>query len=266
MNQAYFKFRKKYYHQSTGTAMGNPLSPFVCNMYVGALEREISTHPNFPRFWRRYVDDVLAIVKRDKVNEVLDWLNSVDPNIKFTCMEEENGCIPFLDIEICRNGRQFDFKVYRKPTSTDRFITNSSFHAPNQKSAAFHTMVFRLCNLPLTESNFKDELDHIKKVAVINGFCPDIVERMVEKLEYRKRVKEFTTLNRTKEKAATRKSFNFNPVLTNKMKNKLKRYNIDMVFRSNNKLKNLLGTTKDKRESTEKSGIYRATCEVCGVT
>lgn len=266
MNQSYFKFRGKFYHQSTGTAMGNPLSPFVCNMYVGALEKKISNHPKFPRFWRRFVDDILAIVKREKVTEVLDWLNTVDPNIKFTCAEEENGCIPFLDVNVCRNGRQLEFKVYRKPTSTDRFIINSSFHTPNQKLAAFHSMIFRLCNLPLNEQNFKNELEHIKKVATINGFCAETVDRIVGKMEFKKRMERTTTLKRIKTNEMTRKSFNYNPALTNKIKNKFKRHNIEMVFRSNCKLKNLLGSTKDKRVKTEKSGIYRATCEVCGIT
>lgn len=125
-------------------------------------------------------------MKRDKVKEVLDWLNSIDPNIKFTCVEEENGCIPFLDVMVCRNGQQLEFKVYRKPTSTDRFITSSSFHAPNQKLASFHSMIYRLCSLPLTEQNFNDELDHIKRVAAINGFCPEMVERIVEKMQFKK--------------------------------------------------------------------------------
>lgn len=265
MKQSFFKFRDKFYHQATGTAMGNPLSPFVCNMYVGNLEKRISTHKNFPRFWRRFVDDILAIVKRDKVKDVLDWLNSVDPHIKFTCVEEENGCIPFLDLNVCRNGAQLEYKIYRKPTATDRFITNNSFHAPSQKLAAFHSMIFRLCGLPLTKQNFDDELDYIKNVARLNGFSPEVIGKMVEKRNNKIHLSETTSLKPIKENGR-RKSFNYNLTVTNKMKNKFKQHNIDMVFRSKCKLKNLLGSTKDKRKPTEKCGIYLATCETCGAT
>ncbi len=104
------------------------------------------------------------------------------------------------------------------------------------------------------------------EVATINGFCSEIVKKMIAKMEYKNQVKENTTLKRLKENSVTRRSFNFNLVLTNKMKNNFKRYNIDMVFQSNCKLKKLLGTTKDKSEPTDKSGMYRARSEVCGVT
>lgn len=44
----------------------------LIELTVGDLERKISCDPKFPRFWRRYVDDVSAIVKRDKVKETLE--------------------------------------------------------------------------------------------------------------------------------------------------------------------------------------------------
>lgn len=125
-------------------------------------------------------------------------------------------------------------------------------------------MAFRLCDLPLTKENFNDELDHIRKVASLNGFNPALIDEMVTKLKRKKQVREMTTLLREKE-SCKRKSFIFNPVFTNKMKNKFKQHGIETVFRSECKLKNLLGSTKDKRNSTDKCGIYRAVCEICGV-
>lgn len=64
MKQSYFKFRGKFYRQMSGTAMENPMSPLICDLYVGDLERKISENAMFPRFWKRYVDDVFAIVKK----------------------------------------------------------------------------------------------------------------------------------------------------------------------------------------------------------
>lgn len=45
MKQSYFKFRGKFYRQTSGTAMGNPLSPLICDLYVGDLEQKISKDP-----------------------------------------------------------------------------------------------------------------------------------------------------------------------------------------------------------------------------
>ena len=48
--------------------------------------------------WLRYVDDVLIIVKKGTRDSLLNYLNSIDPNIKFTIEPpNEQGAIPFLD-------------------------------------------------------------------------------------------------------------------------------------------------------------------------
>ncbi len=57
-----------------------------------------------PRFWRRYVDDVLEIIKEGAKAAPKEHLNTVDPtgNIKFTHEEEADKRIPFLDTLIIR--------------------------------------------------------------------------------------------------------------------------------------------------------------------
>ena len=51
-----------------------------------------------PRLWKRYVDDILDVVKKGQVKR----LNSIDSmgSIKFMVEEEVNGSIPFLDLLI----------------------------------------------------------------------------------------------------------------------------------------------------------------------
>ena len=48
----------------------------------------------------------------------LSTLNEIHPSISFTMELEENGKLPFLGMEIIRNGTWLDRKVYRKPTDT----------------------------------------------------------------------------------------------------------------------------------------------------
>ena len=57
-----------------------------------------------PKIWKRYVDDVLNVIKKDQVKNFTDHLNSIDDinSIKFTYEEETNGVIPFLDLLINR--------------------------------------------------------------------------------------------------------------------------------------------------------------------
>lgn len=123
MQQNVFQFRNKFYKQNRGTAMGHPCSPLFAELYMADLETRISKNKLFPRFWRRYVDDIFAIVKRNNIREIVEWLNNISATINFTHEMETNGKLPFLDIEISRTtNNTLEFNIYRKPTSTNTFI------------------------------------------------------------------------------------------------------------------------------------------------
>lgn len=55
----------------------------------------------------------------------------------------------------------------------------------------------------------------------------------------------------------------FVPQITNKLKSVFNECNMSLVYKNNNKLSDLLGSTKDKRDSLDKSGIYRMKCSDC---
>ena len=75
-----------------------------------------------PKIWKRYVDDVLDVIKKDQIKNLTDHLNSIyDTNsIKFTYKEETNGVIPFLDLLINRQpDKTVKIQIHRKPTPSD---------------------------------------------------------------------------------------------------------------------------------------------------
>lgn len=156
--------------------MGNPLSPFMCNLFMNQLEKRMKQSTLFPRFWRRYVDDVIAIVKRDKLGEVFAFINAASEHLKFTVEEESNGCLPFLDLLVIRSGEIFEFDVFRRATNAERFITSDSFHHHSHKYEAFNSMIFRLVNLPLREVRFEKEWQYICRIAELNGFNQKDIE------------------------------------------------------------------------------------------
>jgi hypothetical protein len=55
-------------------------------------ERALSSYPNPPSFWFRYVDDTLKHQK----NDFLDHLNKQNPSLQFTMEPEKYGKIAFL--------------------------------------------------------------------------------------------------------------------------------------------------------------------------
>lgn len=41
--------------------MGNSLSPFICNLFVGDLKEKLSTDHLFSKVSHRYVDDIVLL-------------------------------------------------------------------------------------------------------------------------------------------------------------------------------------------------------------
>ena len=133
-----FKFRDSFYQLTDGVAMGSPASSHVANLFMEHLEEQaIHTAPSKPKIWKRFVDDIFAIVKRHH-KELLAHLNSQHHNITFTTEEETNGQLPFMDALVCRqpNGT-LNFKVFCRPTHTGKYLAFDSHHPSSNKKVSF---------------------------------------------------------------------------------------------------------------------------------
>lgn len=144
-----FQFRGNFYKQTYGVNMGNPLSCFVANVFVGKMEMDLKERGLLPKTWKRFIDDVFAIVKVNEVDIVLKTINSQHPKIKFTVEREHENKLPFLDVLLTRKNGKIEVSVYRKHTNTDRYTTNDS-HCPMNTKKSANSMVYRMCNLPLS--------------------------------------------------------------------------------------------------------------------
>ncbi|SRR6266436_778540 len=265
MNQNSFQFNGRYYTQTFGTAMGNCLSPFMANLFMSYFETKLcESFPDFPKTFIRYVDDIFAIVSYtpEKLAEFVDLLNSQYPSIKFTTEIEVGSKLPFLDMLICRENGSLSFDIYRKPTNVNRFIDNSSFHPKQHKIAAFNSMIHRMLSFPLSKSNLTKETAHIKQVAEQNGFATTIIDNLIRKQKFKLSVEHSTTLPTQQKKTKWAKLLYF-PPLSNNIAKIFAKHDIKMASYSNNRIKSLLPSTKDKTPTFEKSGIYKISCSEC---
>jgi hypothetical protein len=97
MKENSFQFEGKFYEQIFETSMGNALSLFVANLLMGVFKQKLKRRKLLPKLWIRYLDDVFAIVHRDKIEELMSLLHAQCPSIKFTCEIEKKGV---LDVEV----------------------------------------------------------------------------------------------------------------------------------------------------------------------
>ena len=126
--------------------MGSPCSPVVANIYMEYFEN-MALGPELPvpvKDWKRYVDDVFSIIPKGNHDTLLQYLNSIDPHIKFT-IEQPNaeGGIPFLDTFPKPQGENIVVAVYRKPTHTDRYLDFNSSHPVLAKRAVVRALMDR---------------------------------------------------------------------------------------------------------------------------
>ena len=120
--------------------MGSPIGPLVAILFMEEIEvQAIRTSTTPPTLWKRYVDDTFTIIKKNNRDSFLQHLNSIHPNIKFTCEEvREDGCMPFLDILVTpEEDGSLKTSVFRKTTPTDLYLQWDSHHTiPSKYSVA----------------------------------------------------------------------------------------------------------------------------------
>jgi hypothetical protein len=203
LEQTQFTLNGELRKQKDNLGMGEILAPFMANFCLGILERELANKDWFPKFWVRYMDDVLAIVKQGTEKKILNNLNNntIFPSIRFTMEKEKQGSLPFLDLNIIRDTDKIKFDIYRKPTSSQQYIPISSNHPWSQKVAAFNSMLHRLCSTPLDAESFDKELKYIQETAKINGFENKTIQKLLKKHQKKKRLREITTLVNKPEKS-----------------------------------------------------------------
>ena len=84
--QSHFIFSSKFYNQIDAVAMGSPLAPVLANIFMDFHKTKLLNGYNLnkPKFYLRYVDDILAAFEnqQDSLN-FLNFLNNRHPNIKF---------------------------------------------------------------------------------------------------------------------------------------------------------------------------------------
>jgi hypothetical protein len=159
---------------------------------------------------------------------------------------------------------QIGISVYRKPTSTDRYIPANSHTFYQHKLAGFNSMVHRLCNLPLNLRNYMTELETIKHIARVNGYKNSIINQLVSKHSKKKRLKDLTSLipGKSVEDKQRRKISYIGPY-SFQISRIFKEHNLTCIFGNEGKIKDILGNPKDKPSDLKKPGIYSIKCPHC---
>ena len=166
------------YEQIDGVSMGASLGPVLANIIMTELEKIVVddlVKSGKIKFYARYVDDTLLLVKPEDLNDIQARFNNFHKNLEFT-VDKFDDCVPhFLDLEIHPDG----ISIYRKETHTAQFVNFESFTKWNHKIAWIRSLANRAKRL-CTPNKLADEIKNIKRFASYNGFPRWIVNKVIK--------------------------------------------------------------------------------------
>ncbi|KAK5644613.1 hypothetical protein RI129_005913 [Pyrocoelia pectoralis] len=268
IHQNFFKFNNQCYTQIDGLAMGSNLSPLLAEIFMNNLEsNHIATskfYTDHVIFWGRYVDDVICIHSADDsgVNNFLNELNGIHPNVQFTIEKESNNTLPFLDLLLHKSPQKITFSIYRKPTTTDNMIPYDSVHPITHKMAGLHSLLYRLHNIPMLASHFIEELNIIKQMALNNGYPIALVEKLSRRIKHSINPTRLSPISSHNPNRIYR-SLTFYPNISYPIQQIFKHHRIHISFSNKFTLRSSLVKNKDRSNKLESSGIYQLNCHSC---
>ena len=198
-----FSINDQLYRQIDGISMGSPLGPTLADILMTTFEDEIVRpliSSNIIKFYSRYVDDTLVLIRPSDIPTVLQKFNYFHPQIQFTHEEfTDNNNIHFLDIKISSSGTS----IYRKSTHTGQYVHLSSFTPWCRKTAWPRSLVYRAHKICSNSVLLKTELQNIAQFASWNGYPRRLANKLIESFTLKSSPNDNTTITTNTEDNVT---------------------------------------------------------------
>lgn len=182
----YFNFNSKLYHQSFGMPMGNPLSPTIADIVLDDLleasNKRLEEEGVKIKMIHKYVDDMVAIVRKDDNPKIMRILNEYHPKLKFTYETEIHQKLPFLDVMIQNKEGKLILNWYSKSIASGRILNFNSTHTKSQKINTANNLIHKI--LKISDNEFKQEnIIKIHNILHKNNYPHRIVKDLIQKNE-----------------------------------------------------------------------------------
>lgn len=161
--------------------MGSSLGPVLANIIMAELERKVITpllEDGTLKFYIRFVDDTLVLVKPCDIEKVKTKLNSFHKSLNFTVDTFEDDVVHFLDIKIINN--QTD--VYYKDTNTGQYNHFSSYVPWQYKVSWVRALLNRSEKICSTAGLYKNQKEKILNFMSWNGYPKFVRDGILRRL------------------------------------------------------------------------------------
>ena len=160
-----FQFNGNLYEQVDGVAMGSPLGPLMANAFMCSVEEKLARENKLPSFYKRYVDDTLALVcDLSDATNLLTCLNEAHPSIQFTMEVATNDLLPSIGMEIIKIDGSLETCVHRMETNKELLLHYQSHADSRYKRSLLKTMLDCAKCLSSTQDFLLQECKNLKGI------------------------------------------------------------------------------------------------------
>ena len=204
--------------------------------------------------WPWYVDDSVLKSKCNKTNDILEHLNSIDPeHIKFTMEEEVNNKLGVLDLgmNVNRRTKKVEFSVHYKKTNTNITIKKRSNHRESTKRGVIKGYADRARSY-CDPAYLQKELSNIVEIFEDNGYSKNEVEEAMQEKQKpeKKEVEQLRGI-------VVMQNI---PGFTQKFNKIAKKHGFQVANNAENKVRDLISSAKTPLGGKNTNVVYRIPC------
>lgn len=273
MKGNYLRYGDKFYHQIKGTAMGTPVAPIFANIFMYLLERKVlDKYGDSIVYYKRYLDDIFLICKKEKKEEIMTSLQSMEKNIKLEFVVSDDSAT-FLDLFFYKGERfhatgMLDFKIHQKALNKYLYLPHGSYHTDSSKKGFIKAELQRYIRSSSSIENYIE----MKKVFFARlrnrGYPSDFITKIFETVKYKDRETLLTPRKRHEDPQATVRmitelnplsaKLNLNEILHRNLSSKLN-FDVGTGFRNGKSLQDMVNSKalpglKEKENNPQNPG------------
>jgi hypothetical protein len=189
----YFSFNDKIYHQKGGVGTGIKLAPPFACLGVGDFEEKFFSSENdlvkMILLWKRYIDDVFALLKGEEEDckNLVDFLNTLLPGvIKFTSKFSKEK-IEFLDLEISIEEGKLETNLYIKPSNLQLYLDYFSNHPQHCNVGLVYSLALRIIERCSKQKDVDLHLENLKGKLSEKNYPENVINKQFERAKLKDR-------------------------------------------------------------------------------
>ena len=279
-----FSWKRSYYQQHRGLAMGNRLAPILAILFMDRIENQAIYSDqalSLPLYYR-YIDDCITPASSpDEAIKIQDKLNSQDPSIRFEIeLPGEDGFLPFLNTKVKVNESGTVETGWHTKSANKGIMLNAKSHHPEQvKRAAIGNTIKTYSSICSTDALFEEAERKFERRARRNGYSNNYIKKVqTTKRKLPKSKVEplptftipFISRSFTTDILRAIQSSNLNVRIVERPQSSLKQLLVesrpyDKVCTDTSKCP-ICSNSNTPVRCTQKDVVYQINCDLCGAT